>query len=167
MFRRFLSPLLSMTVLVFLDWITKLVVLLKLYETQGSSSLSILYQHRWGQWAFSIIPTYNEGAAFGLFASYKTPLLIVRIVIITCLLLFLLFRDKQLTTLIRVSLILICAGAIGNVGDLLFYDHVVDFLSISYRSWAFPTFNVADTLISLGTFMLLGDLFLAKKHSNL
>ena len=40
--------------------------------------------------------------------------------------------------------ILVCAGAISNLYDRIFYGGVIDFLSFHYNGWQFPVFNIAD-----------------------
>jgi signal peptidase II len=46
--------------------------------------------------------------------------------------------------------ILVCAGAVSNLIDRLWYGGVVDFILISYGSWTFPVFNIADMCIVIG-----------------
>ena len=52
---------------------------------------------------------------------------------------------------------LIIGGAIGNVIDRLTIGAVVDFIDLHWRSWHWPAFNVADSAICLGAFLLIVD----------
>jgi len=52
-------------------------------------------------------------------------------------------------------LALIIGGALGNLIDRLRFGHVVDFVQVYWRDWAFPAFNVADSAISVGAVMLI------------
>jgi signal peptidase II len=52
--------------------------------------------------------------------------------------------------------IFILSGAIGNLIDRLIYSKVTDFLSF----WSFPTFNLADSFISIGIVFFIGSEFL-------
>ena len=54
---------------------------------------------------------------------------------------------------------LVLAGAIGNGIDRVRFGFVVDFISLYYGSWYWPTFNVADSVISLGVFLLILNSF--------
>ena len=54
---------------------------------------------------------------------------------------------------------LIIGGAVGNVIDRLLYGYVIDFIDVFYGSWHWPTFNIADSAISVGAFLLLLDAF--------
>lgn len=156
------STFLAISFFVLIDWVSKLAVLL--YRGNLPDARPILYQYSWGKLIFCICPTFNEGAAFGLFSKYKYFLFAIRIAIILGILAFLFLRKKRTSPSIRFSLILLCSGAIGNVGDILFYRHVVDFISIGFKRWYFPTFNFADIFISLGTFIFVYKLYFPTKQ---
>ena len=97
----------------------------------------------------------NTGAAFGIFNSRTGILSLVTSVVILALIVYLAkYRPKNLLERIGVSLII--AGAIGNLIDRVYYKYVVDFLKLHYKDvYVFPTFNVADVLISLGTAVII------------
>ena len=50
------------------------------------------------------------------------------------------------------SLMLILAGAIGNVADRLFRGYVVDFFEFTFIKW--PVFNMADIYVVIGTIVM-------------
>jgi signal peptidase II len=54
-------------------------------------------------------------------------------------------------------LALILGGAIGNGVDRLWHGYVVDFLQFHWSGWAFPSFNIADSAITLGAIGLILD----------
>lgn len=63
-------------------------------------------------------------------------------------------RNRGLMRLLPLSLIL--AGAVGNLQDRLAHGYVVDFIHVHWReAWSFPIFNLADSLITVGTALLL------------
>ena len=66
--------------------------------------------------------------------------------------------------LLSLSLALILAGALGNVIDRLRLGHVIDFISVHWHHWEFPTFNVADSSITVGAALLLLDAFLESRR---
>lgn len=51
--------------------------------------------------------------------------------------------------------ICILAGALSNYFDRIYYGGVIDFIVLSYGSWSWPAFNVADSAICLGVGLLL------------
>ena len=59
--------------------------------------------------------------------------------------------------LFALALALILGGALGNAIDRLLYGHVIDFLQFHWGGWAFPSFNVADSAITLGAVLLIVD----------
>jgi len=52
-------------------------------------------------------------------------------------------------------LALIIGGALGNLIDRLRFGHVTDFIQVYWHDWAFPAFNIADSAISVGAFLLV------------
>ena len=53
------------------------------------------------------------------------------------------------------ALSLILGGAIGNLIDRAFVGFVIDFIDVYYKSYHWPIFNVADSSICIGAFLLL------------
>ena len=65
-------------------------------------------------------------------------------------------KTKKKTKLLTISTALILTGAIGNLIDRLRYGFVVDFISWHWKNtYYFPTFNVADIFITVGTGLLI------------
>jgi signal peptidase II len=52
-------------------------------------------------------------------------------------------------------LALILGGALGNLYDRVTLGYVVDFLDFHWSGWHFPAFNIADSGICLGAFILI------------
>ena len=96
----------------------------------------------------------NTGGAFSLFQAF-TPLLAV-VAIVVAFFLVRAVRNAE-DTLNVVALSLILGGAIGNLLDRMFRapgfmrGGVIDFVHIS--EW--PTFNVADSAITIGAILLV------------
>ena len=56
------------------------------------------------------------------------------------------------------ALALILGGAVGNVVDRLLHGHVIDFIQVHWAdAWYFPSFNVADSAITVGAVLLVLD----------
>lgn len=96
----------------------------------------------------------NEGAAFGILQNQQWFFLIVGVVAVV--LLFALYarmpKIKRYIPL-RICLLSMIAGAIGNMIDRMRFQYVVDFLSFTLIN--FPIFNVADIFASVSTCVLI------------
>lgn len=96
----------------------------------------------------------NRGAAFGIFQG-RIALLTIFTVVVLCIMGYLIYRYRKESKFMSVALSLIISGAIGNLYDRVFYKYVVDFILVHYKDvYYFPTFNVADILVCVGTFLL-------------
>ena len=99
--------------------------------------------------------TFNTGIAFGLFSEYTSITYVFSIFVFTWLIFQ--FKEVENGTVESYSLILILAGAIGNLGErgwnLIFNSNgkVTDFVELLF----IPSFNLADTYISIGIVLLL------------
>jgi signal peptidase II len=111
---------------------------------------------------------YNYGAAFSFLgdaSGWQRWFFIVLALVVIAILVVWLYRLPSGDTGARVALVLILGGAAGNVIDRLVYGYVIDFIDVFYGSWHWPTFNVADSAISVGAFLLLVDAFLGHKKT--
>lgn len=106
----------------------------------------------WGGIDGAIVHATNTGAAWGAFGGFQLPLLALRIFLIICLLVYLLFFNKLQRYVVPIWMIL--AGAISNVVDTFLYGHVVDMIKVVLWGYHFPIFNIADSAISIGIFLL-------------
>lgn len=60
------------------------------------------------------------------------------------------------------ALALVLGGAIGNLIDRVQLGYVVDFISLHYRNYYWPAFNIADAAICVGVALLLLDMWLTR-----
>lgn len=97
----------------------------------------------------------NRGAAFGIFQGRAYLLAAVTLVIMGVLL-FNYYKAKKKTWLLTASTGLILTGAVGNLIDRVRFGFVVDFISWHWKDvYYFPSFNVADICITIGTGLLV------------
>jgi signal peptidase II len=61
------------------------------------------------------------------------------------------------------ALALLFAGILGNVTDRLRLGFVIDWIQVHYQDWYYPVFNIADSAICIGAFLLIIDMFFSKK----
>ncbi len=103
---------------------------------------------------FNLAYLENRGAAFGILQNKQIFLIIVTSIIILGMLYYV-FILKPDSKLLNWSLYLIIAGAVGNLIDRSLLGFVVDFLEFHYKNYYFPTFNLADTFVVIGTGLLI------------
>lgn len=97
----------------------------------------------------------NTGAAFGLFTEQTIFLSIAAVIGLIVILIFYRYLSGY-SILGTVALGLIFGGAIGNQIDRIRLGHVTDFILV--RLWDnvyWPTFNVADSAITVGVIVLV------------
>jgi signal peptidase II len=61
---------------------------------------------------------------------------------------------------------LIGGGAVGNLIDRVRFGEVVDFVDWYYRTYHWPTFNIADSAISIGVGLLAIDMLFSKPQRH-
>jgi signal peptidase II len=64
----------------------------------------------------------------------------------------------------KISLSLILAGALGNLIDRVFRGYVIDFLDLYVKKWHWPSFNVADSCVTIGAFLLVFIVFFKRRR---
>ena len=111
---------------------------------------------------FQLRLSWNAGMSFSMFNSGEgltaAALLAGRIIVTGLLIWWLRKIDRPL---LQAACGLIIGGALGNIIDSLVYGAVTDFLDFYWGAWHFPTFNVADSCITIGAALWLLDAVLA------
>lgn len=102
---------------------------------------------------FNLVMVPNTGAGFGIFQGKTVALTVVTLIVIAAIVVYLFFALKE-SEWLRISLVFITAGGIGNIVDRIKFGYVRDFLQFAF--WTdFPSFNVADSFVTVGAFMLV------------
>ena len=96
----------------------------------------------------------NSGAAFGLLQEGRL-FLIVASVTASVFIMFLAERIPQEERAKRLFLGMILGGALGNLIDRLYPGHVIDFIDVGVATYRWPVFNLADTAVTTGGFLLV------------
>lgn len=107
----------------------------------------------------------NKGAAFGMLQNQKIFFVFVALIFIGVIA-FVIFRiplEKKYCSL-HVLLVMISAGAIGNLIDRLRFDYVVDFIYLVFIN--FPIFNVADIFVTVSTVILIIQILFVYKEND-
>lgn len=99
---------------------------------------------------FNIVYAINHGAAWGMLEGYGWLLILLAFVVLGLIAFFRkdLGFEQQAN---QWCFGMITAGIVGNTIDRVLRGHVVDFLDIRLPGYQWPTFNVADSAIVVGT----------------
>ena len=147
-------------------------------------SLAVIVLDQWTKWLVEVhLPHHttqpvihgflnlthvrNTGVAFGLFASDSggagwllTGLGLGALVAVGLYFWFTPSRDRILLA----ALALVVGGAVGNLMDRVTSGAVTDFLDVYFGTHHWPSFNVADSAISVGIVLMAIDSFRPHRH---
>jgi signal peptidase II len=112
---------------------------------------------------FNIVHSQNRGIAFGILnegaSDFSRVLLIAVSLAVLAYLAASIWRGAHGQALSQWSVYLIAGGALGNLYDRIARGSVTDFLDVYAGGYHWPTFNVADSAITLGALWLLVELW--------
>jgi len=108
---------------------------------------------------FDIVRAHNRGAAFSFLndASGWQRWFFVALGVAAATFIVWMLRRHGGQRMFGWALALILGGALGNVIDRLVHGHVVDFIQVHWQQHYFPSFNVADSAITIGAMLLILD----------
>lgn len=143
-------------------WLSVVAVILDQWSKIAVDSSMQLYE------SIAVIPYFNltyvrnTGAAFSFLSEaggWQRWFFAIMSIIISTILTVWLYRLKKHESMLAIALALVLGGAIGNLIDRLAYGYVIDFFDVYYQSYHWPIFNIADSAISLGVFLMLLESF--------
>lgn len=108
--------------------------------------------------SFCITLAHNYGVAFSIFHDDKgsaTPFLLAFGVFITLIMSVWLYKTSRQEKWLVTGLVFIIGGAIGNLIDRSWHGYVIDFIDVYFKHHHWPTFNIADSFITIGAFLAL------------
>ena len=146
-------------VVIVLDQITKALIL-QHYQYGDSTYVTSF---------FNIVRAHNTGAAFSFLAGaggwqrwFFIGLGFAAAVFIVWML-----RSHGGQKMFAWALSLILGGALGNVIDRMLHGYVVDFIQVHWGAqYYFPSFNVADSAITVGAALLILDELLRVRRAR-
>lgn len=108
----------------------------------------------------------NSGAAFSFLAGaggWQRWFFVVLATVVSGVIAGWLWRIRRDgPVMLAAGLALVLGGAIGNLIDRARLGYVTDFIQVWFGGWAFPSFNVADSAITVGAaFLIIDALFLS------
>lgn len=118
----------------------------------------------------NLIHIRNTGIAFGIFAGNQSLLRGPFILLLTALailgLFFYLYYSQDINFIKIIACGLILGGALGNFIDRLLRGEVIDFIDLHIAGHHWPAFNIADSTVSVGIFLLLFSLVMKGTRLN-
>ena len=115
---------------------------------------------------FNLVRVHNSGAAFSFLAGASgwQRWFFIGLGTVAAGFIVWMLRKYPTQTLFCFAVTMIMGGALGTVVDRALHGYVVDFLQFRFdilepvfRGGYFPTFNLADSAITLGAFVLIAD----------
>lgn len=108
----------------------------------------------------------NKGAVWGIL-SQSTSVIIPKVITILSVLaliivIYFFLKLESKCTLELTSLSFVMGGALGNIIDRLYQGYVVDFLDVFIKDHHWPTFNIADSFITIGVILLVISIWRGK-----
>lgn len=108
----------------------------------------------------------NKGAVWGIL-SQSTNVIIPKVITILSVLaliivIYFFLKLESKCSLELTSLSFVMGGALGNIIDRLYQGYVVDFLDVFIRDYHWPTFNIADSFITIGVILLIISIWRGK-----
>lgn len=108
---------------------------------------------------FSLTLTTNRGIAFSLLAGvdspWKTALLSLAALLALGFIIRIMVTEERVLPWFGWGLSLVAGGILGNIVNRIWTGSVVDFLDFHLGRYTWPTFNLADSFISVGAVMIL------------
>ena len=95
----------------------------------------------------------NPGAAFGIMLGGRWLYLVLSI-IACAVLVYYLVKLPSIERRGRYAMMIVLAGAVGNLIDRALYGEVTDFIDIGVGAYRWPVFNVADSAVTIGIILI-------------
>ena len=135
-------------IFIIIDQVSKLIVINTLSKTKSVEVIKSF---------FYLTYTNNNGAAFSILTGKRVILIIVTLIVIG-ILIYYIRKTKVKENINKIALSLVIGGSIGNL-----IDRIVRGAVFGYN---YPIFNLADTFIVLGVFLLLISMFRKDKNND-
>jgi signal peptidase II len=148
-----------------IKWLWLSVIVIALDQISKWYAIQNLELHRPVEFfsGFNWMLAYNRGAAFSFLGDadgWQQWLFSGIAIVIVSILLRWMWTMKTTEKMLGIACGLIIGGAIGNLIDRAVQAKVTDFIDWYYGTHHWPTFNLADSFILLGAFLILLEGFL-------
>ena len=117
---------------------------------------------------FNLVRAHNAGAAFSFLAGASgwQRWFFVGLGALASVFIVWMLRKHPGQRLFCAAISLVLGGALGNVIDRLLHGHVVDFIQLHLGGWYVPSFNIADSAITVGAACLILDEILRVRRAR-
>jgi len=104
----------------------------------------------------------NTGIAFGMLTNQGGLLLFLSPIafVVLLVILYKMFAQNAMDAWFRLIFGLLIGGALGNITNRLYCGYVVDFIDVFIGSYNWPTFNIADSALTVGEVILISKIIL-------
>lgn len=119
---------------------------------------------------FNLTYMQNPGAAFSFLADqagWQRWFFTAIASIASVIFLFWLAKTPKSQKQLNIAFALLLSGAVGNLIDRVLYGYVIDFLDFYIGNNHWPAFNVADSMIFIGAFLMILDSIKSEKQKNI
>ena len=113
----------------------------------------------------NLVYVTNRGISFGLLSNYDISLYLGILSFLISIFIFL-WIVKSKNKIEKLGLCLILSGALGNGLDRVLRSYVIDFIDIFYKNYHWPAFNIADSSITIGALLFIGNNFFVFKNKK-
>lgn len=97
----------------------------------------------------------NKGVSWSMFDGDYTPWFVYYAIAIVCMFLLYNIVSQYKMGITAYAEVAVFAGAMSNNLDRVLHGGVVDFITVHYKNWYFPSFNIADVAITLGVMCMI------------
>lgn len=118
----------------------------------------------------------NEGGAWSIMSNVSWAQTFFKVLTVFAIIgfaVFYVYAFKKNYRWLKVALVFVIAGTIGNFIDRILFNEVIDFLGFIFWGYYFPVFNIADSFLVVGTIMIImhflffdKDAIFGKKDAN-
>jgi lipoprotein signal peptidase len=119
--------------------------------------------HIIGEKFFIITSIRNRGAAFSILQEQRILFLCITSLVAISIIWYLQINRFSGRVPLLIGLGMVLGGALGNFFDRALYGQVIDFLQFTFGSYVFPSFNLADSGICCGVFLILLDTIFSRQ----
>jgi len=117
---------------------------------------------------FNLVTAWNTGVSFSMFNDLGgAGVYILSSFSLLVVAFLLVWLKREPSFLMQLSLGFVIGGAVGNVIDRLRLKAVFDFLDLHYAGYHWPAFNVADSFICIGAFIIIMEGLCSKENGKM
>ena len=111
-----------------------------------------------------ITKAYNDGVSFSMLSGHRFLIILISLIVMVFLYIYMHKFKENPKNIIAFSLVF--GGLFGNLVDRLIHGYVIDFIDFYIFNYNYPIFNLADSFICIGIFILLYSIYMGEDNEN-